>query len=212
MAVKHTLVLDFDAVDVHAMNERGVHIAIAKPAGIVAPNVVWLAIRPSLSSTITWDDTYGIFAADVPNRAGARIDIRAFVHPAIAQTLYPFLGAAFGDPVVARDVPRGHYDVRNASSFRAAFGLLQAADVDGALTLAPVNAAVVPARMRANFSAVEDVFVWLQADVSGGTAIAGIPPEAIRIRFAPNDTVKLFRYETAAAAFAERTPPRADGP
>jgi hypothetical protein len=200
------LVLEIDAADVCALAESGIAVVIARPAGLAAPNLAWLALPAAASCTITWEPKYGLYAAQVPGRAGAHIDVIASIHPVADRTLCRFAGGEFREAPPDPKIPRRHYDVENASPSPAAFGLLQRADVDGTAVLSPVNAVVVPSGHRADFTAVDDVFVWLQQDAAGSVAITGAPPGATKIAFGSNDAVRRYRFDLAASAFVPSVP------
>jgi hypothetical protein len=200
------LVLEIEAATVRALAESGIAMVIARPGGLAAPNLTWLALPAAASCTITWEPTYGLYAANVPGRAGARIDVIASIHPVTDQTLCRFAGGEFRQAAPGAKIPRRHYDVENASPSAAAFGLLQRADVDGMAVLSPVNAVVVPPRHRADFTAVDDVFVWLQQDAAGGVVIAGAPASATKIAFGPKDAVRHHRFDLSTSTFIPSAP------
>jgi hypothetical protein len=201
MPQEHTLVVEIDAAGLRALGAGEARLAIGKSVGSAPPSAAWLAWVPSGSNTIVWSETYGVFAARVPGASAAPLQLLASVHPAAERTIYPFLGDAFAEPSPAHDIPRRHYDVRNDAPFAAAFGLLQAATLNGAAVVAPVNAVVLPPGFIADFSAMAKLYVWAQRGPLAGAPVAHVPADAAVVEFAPGDAAKHYRYDSASAVF-----------
>jgi hypothetical protein len=208
MAQRFTLTLEIDRASVVAFRAAGARLALAKPAGTLPPNVVWLACDPAPRTTIVWDEVYGVYAAVVPPEPGAPIRILDARYPADDRALHPFSGDRFAAPVACERIPLSHYDVGNRAPFAATFGLLQAATVNDTRVRAPVNASTVAPRSGADFVAVTALYVWLGPPLETGSATAHVPAHASLVRFTPDDPIKSYRYDIAGSRF---TPvPRAD--
>jgi hypothetical protein len=201
MAQRFTLTLDLGDTSLAALLATGARLAVAKPAGVLAPNVIWLACDPVPRTTITWDEVYGVYSAMVPSHDGARIRILDARYPAADQTLHPFTGGSFGTPVSSERIPSNHYGVDNHTRCRAMFGLLQAASINGIVVRSPVNAATLRASSGADFVAVTKLYVWAGPPVETGSIVARIPPSATLVTFTPDEPTKAYRYGPASSGF-----------
>jgi hypothetical protein len=181
----------------------GTRLVLAKAALGHAPTVAWLAWDPARLNTVTWHETYGIYAADIPEHDGAPIRLRTSVYPARERSLYLYRDPAFGNPHPSERIPPGHVDVSNASASAAAFGLVQTATVNGDVVRAPVNAVVLPPAFTADFNAVTTVHVWAQAGVAGGTIVPDGQRNGRVIAFDAARPERRFRYDERTATFAE---------
>jgi hypothetical protein len=212
---QYTLVIELGAAGLRHSAERRLRVVVAKPSGASKPNVAWLAREPAERTTISWDDTYGLYAAVVPERDGLPLSVVAAVYPALDGAIHPFVGTAFGDPVSEGRIPRGHYDVRNDEDELAmTFGLLQTATVDGQRsTPVPLNAVNVPAGFTADFTAVTRVYVWAEADVGGGTVVSQMPPDATEVAFDAAHGARRCRYDVESGTFTvvdDASPPSSE--
>jgi hypothetical protein len=181
----------------------GTRLVVAKAAPGRPPTVAWLAWDPARVNTVTWHETYGIYAADIPEHDGAPVRLRTSVYPARERSLYLYRDPAFGEPHPSERIPPGHVDVSNASPSAAAFGLVQTATVNGGLVRAPVNAVVLPPAFTADFTAITTVHVWAQTGVAGGTIVPNAPRNARVIAFDPARPGRWFRYDERTATFNE---------
>jgi hypothetical protein len=201
MVQRFTLTLDIDRASVTAFRAGGARLAVAKPAGTLPPNVVWLTCDPAPRTTIVWDEVYGVYAALVPPRTGAPIRVFDARYPAADRALHPFLGDRFAVPAASERIPPGHYDIENRAPFTATFGLLQAATVNRARVRSPVNVSTVAPSSRADFVAVTTLYVWLGPLLETGSAAAHIPAQAALVPFTPEDSIRTYRYDLAGSRF-----------
>jgi hypothetical protein len=201
LAPTRTLVLELGEPDLRALIQCNSRVALAKASGSAPLNAIWLAWAPAAVTTVVWTETYGLYAGAIPQRSGASIRVVASVQPAAERASYAFLGHAFAPPVVAADLPRRHYEIRNVSRSPAAFGLLQAATIDGVLVTAPLNAVVLPPDVGADFAHFDTVYLWLQAGVFGATVAAHISQATTTIVYAAGERVKRYRYDARTSLF-----------
>jgi hypothetical protein len=202
MPQRFTLTLDIDAPSLSDLSSSGAQLAIAKPAGVLPPNVIWLTCELARCITITWDEIYGVYGALVPSHTGALIRILDTRYPITDRTVHPFLSnCCFAPPIVSVRIPSGHYDVDNRTPFTATFGLLQAATIDGANVRSPINAATLVPGSRADFVSVTALHVWVGQPVAAGSTTAGLPPNASFVAFTLHDPDKKLRYDPLTARF-----------
>ena len=210
MVTTFTLVLAIGDASLRSLTDAQSRIVIARPAGNAMPNVVWLAWSPAAATIVRWDETYGVFAAEVPATTGAALRILDTVHPAVDRRIYPFYGDTFGEPTDAPRVPRRHYDVRNASPVARSFGLLQDATIDGTPRRSPVNAVVLPPGFTADFTIGTKLYVWMQtADIAEWVA-PEVPDNAAVVMLEREHPAMAYRFDDESAAFvraaSEATP------
>lgn len=201
----HTCVVTIEVADpgLRFLARSGTRFVLAKSAVGRPPTVAWLAWDPARLNTITWHETYGIYAADIPEHDGAPIRLRTSVYPARERSLYLYRDPAFGHPHPSERIPPGHVDVSNASPSAAAFGLVQTATVNGGVVRAPVNAVVLPPAFTADFTAVATVHVWAQTGAAGGTIVPDRRRTGWAITFDAARPQRRLRYDERTATFAE---------
>jgi hypothetical protein len=203
MEQMYTLELSIAEPALARLEAAGWVIVVAKAAGGKAPNVAWLAARAKARTTIRWEERYGVFASETALRCGAEVDVRCLVYPAHDRHVYPYAGGRFGPPVYEAGVPHGHYDVRNDHRAAVTFGLLQSASIDSRPVLSPLNAVVLPADFRADFTAVPRLYVWAQPAAAARGILTEVPAGAATIEFDGARPAKSCRYDGDATAFVE---------
>ncbi len=196
-----TLVLEVDAADVRALLRQGARIVLARAKAGSVPNAVWLAFEPKPSTTVAWADAYGVYAGAVPERGGAPIRIIASREPAVARAAHAFLGQAFAPPAADSAIPRRRYEVRNAATVAVAFGLLQAATIDGTRVRAPLNVVVLPPGHTAEFANLGVAYAWVQAGIAGATTMVELPPAAVAVVQPGRGPMHRFRYDSTLSLF-----------
>jgi hypothetical protein len=201
MITTYTLLLAIGDASLRALTDARARLVIAKTAANRVPNVVWLVLSPKAATTVRWDETCGIFAAEAAAGNGNALRIIDSVHPAMDRRVYPFYGSAFGEPADAPRVPQRHYDVRNASPVTSSFGLLQDATVDGTSRRSPVNAVALPPGFIADFTLGSNLYLWVQAaDVAEGVA-PEVPDNATIVALEREHPAMAYRFDDETAAF-----------
>jgi hypothetical protein len=190
---RSALTIEIDPAYAGTFVESGLRIAVAKSAPDSRPNAVWLAWRPSPSNTVVWRECYEVYAARVPSRAGERI-VPVARHPAVGGASHPFLGSQFGAPVRAEHVYGRCFDVRNDAAMTAGFGLVQAAAINASHRAAPLNLVALPPGFSADFTSDAELHIWVACDVAGGTAVAVVPDDAIRIPLGERHARARYTY------------------
>jgi hypothetical protein len=199
MAESYSIAFEIDAPAIGAFSATGSRIVIARHGGDGRANVAWLAWTPSGSDTVSWGESYGLFAAGPALREGSGLRIAATLDAAQDRSVYPFSGGAFGAREQTPNVPLGHYDVRNESPGAMAFGLIQTATLNGAQRCSPLNAVVVAPQLSADFIALTSVSIWVQRDTESAS-IVRVPATAAVISFSA-DRRAGCRYDPKSAAF-----------
>jgi hypothetical protein len=203
VAQAFTLTLEFAEASLRLLAESKMHIVVAKAPAGGSPGVAWLGWEPAPLNTVTWEETYGVYAAEIPEHDGAAIRLTASVYPAQDRSVYRYRHAAFAEPRPSRRIPARHFDVSNDGTSSTAFGLLQAATINGELVRSPVNVVVVPRTFTADFAAVTTVHVWTQTAGAGGIVAPGRPRNDRVVVFGADRPARRFRYDDATASFVD---------
>lgn len=207
MTQVYALVIEIDDASLGVLSAAGAQLVVAKPAGNAAPSVAWLAWQPQPRNRLVFSETYGIYAAEIPARTGAPIEIRASVYPAADRTIYRFDGESFATEAVPR-LPARHYDVHNAAPFAAAAGLLQEATINGRAARGPLTAAILAPDVTADFTAVSKLYLWTRPHVNGGSIAPDVPNDAKIIVFDPDHSERSYRFDRTTGTFEPRTEER----
>ncbi len=200
MRQRYRLLIEADETGLRKLTDARKSFVVAKRTGNAIPNVVWLAWHPSIRNVITWDDSYGLYASEIPTSHGSVPQILDFVYPASDGVAYRFAGTMFASPHDRHGIPRGHYDVDNSAPFTATFGLVQTALLNGSLICSRLNAVALPSGLTADFSPGTTLYVWTDGGLHSGAVISRIPNDATEIDFSRVRTARC-RYEASAGLF-----------
>jgi hypothetical protein len=204
MPDRYILILEVDVPAVALMLASGRRLALAKhhPGG--SAQVAWIALEPTGSDTIAWEETYGLYAATSALATGRVIGITAALPRTIDRAVYPFVDGSFGAAVPDEHVPPGHRDVRNQAPVAVAFGLLQTAIVNGRPYTSPVNAVTVPADGTADFTGLTALSIWQQTGIESGS-ISTLPESCTTISFTPERRVVRCSFNSSQSRFVPST-------
>jgi hypothetical protein len=201
MTGAYRLEIEIDEADLAAFRDGEQQVVVAKSHGNARPNVAWLTWSPSARNVVTWDETYAVYAAEIPSSQGSVPRIVALVQPAQDALLYSFNGEAFAVHGDGPTILAGHYDVRNDAPFAASIGLAQAAVVNGAPVLSPLHGVVLPPTFTADFTGGSRVYVWADSGFASGAVIAAIPREAAVVAFGAEHNAARYRYDGMTKSF-----------
>ena len=195
MRRRYRLLIDIGDSDRRELAAGAQSLVIAKQTGNGDPNVAWLAWVPAARNVITWDDSFGLYASELPASHGSVPQILDFVYPARDGAAYPFAGAQFASPHDRARIPHAHYAVSNAAPFTATFGLVQSALLNGRLVCAALNAVALPPGLTADFSPGAKLYVWTEGVLESGAVVSGVPARATVIDFDRASTAAHYRYD-----------------
>lgn len=98
----------FTQQDLERIYSSGSNVVVAKPTGNANPNVAWVVYRPLITNTMTWEESYGIYAsnADVINGASLT-QMSQTPFPAVSGKTYGLSPSASSAPpaVAGRRMP-----------------------------------------------------------------------------------------------------------
>jgi hypothetical protein len=203
-----TLNLEIDPKSLQVLKDSGQRIILAKPVNDEdRPNVIWQSFDPFQTNDVTWDERFGLYAADADVINGARITKMSNLDLADEAAYYTFTaGASFTGPLGDRNVKSGQYGVLNAmpsnSYASLTFGLTQAATIGGVqITGQPINAAPVPATFFATFTPITTVYAWLESTLTSATVITNIVSKHTIVRYSGSTTVRSLVYDPQTGVF-----------
>lgn len=201
VATRSRLVLVLGDRESAALVRAERRIILAKATASGAPNVAWLVLEPAPRIVVEWRAVYGLYASETGVHAGAVLDVLCAILPARDRVVYPFALGGFRRARSDARIPHGHYDVWNAGTTAATFGLLQSARVNGRRVRGPVNAVVLPAEVgAADFKPADELLIWLDGSSSPGSVIDEVPADAAALSFrAERDAA--YRYDPDARRF-----------
>lgn len=205
MTNRFNLMIEVAPLRMRALSDGGLRVALAKSGSRGDASVVWLAWQPLLYNTVSWTESYGVFAAQTPGRAGELIIPVASRYPAINRAIHSFAGTRFLAAVRDAAVLPGRYDVRNDGKTTLAFGLLQAVTLNTSRLLTPVNLIALPPGCAADFRSQSEIYLWADAGAASATTTAGVPEHAIHIPLTSSITTMSCRYDDLFSVFLSRT-------
>lgn len=179
----YTLQLLISPTDLSTILQAGENIVLAKAFSDSPSNVAWVSCAPFQTNTISWDNSYGMYA--VVSMASGKIQPQSTTSIGIASGMYYNFGPTpvFTGPFSGENAPPpGSFRVFNlmppSNNPSFVFGLIQNVTANGvALNSSPTTAQVVPANQLATFTPLDTIYVWLQSGVAAG-AVLSIPPLA----------------------------------
>lgn len=204
---RYTLNLQIDSQSLSMMYAAGQRITLARSLANAPPNVTWIVFNPMQMNTVTWDDTYGLYASTTNIANGATIQQMSIVPPpARDAAIYPFQPSLiFGNPTPGGPPP-GSYAIQNAvppSSWpMLTFGLTQDATVNGVSTSPrPVSATPMMSQMVSTLTPTETITLWLQSSFGSSTVVTNILGPTTRVNYGGSVTSATLRYDPNRGVF-----------
>jgi hypothetical protein len=195
----YTLNIDIDSTDLQAIYAAGESVTIVKqsPTG---PSVAWVAFLPFEANTITWTDSYALYASNTGVQGGAVISQLSNV-AASPGLKYPFSNGNFGPGVPDSTLPPNTYETNNQMSAFSTltFGLAQSVQVNGtAQPNNPINAQTVPLNQTATFTPYDNITVFLQSQVQSSQVLTTVTSQNIQLSFGGATTTQTISYTAAS--------------
>ncbi len=146
----------------------------------ISTAVAWQVFQPIENNTVSWIESYSLYATTVPLNNGNVLTLDAVTAaPAIPGFIYTFSGG----PLQGAPGKDGMFNLSNEmGSGSYSFGLAQSATVNNQPTpLAPLNATPMLFNQTAQFTPPTTVAIFLSTCTSNGTVIPGISANALVI-------------------------------
>lgn len=197
----YELDIQFTASDTQQINNNKQKLTIVKEVGGTSGSmVVWLAISPYQSNTITWDENYGVYASTSLVEAGATIVKTSFVNPASSGVTYPFENGAF-DAAKGDLTDPNSYGIENDTTGVLTFGLAQSVTANGTpFDTNPLNAVSVLTSESAIFTPIEKLQVFLHAVYNNGVVISDVDSPALTVDLTGTTKV-IIHYDGTSGHF-----------
>ncbi|HEX6098128.1 MAG TPA: hypothetical protein VF432_17510 [Thermoanaerobaculia bacterium] len=195
----YSLNIDIDPAGLSAIYNSNQRVTLVKSVGSSPSNVAWISFEPFGSNTVTWTENYLIYGTVASVQAGAAIVMTSqTAGPAQEGLLYTFgdgqfSGAPGGTP--------GSYDVQNQQGNGISFGLAQLATINGAGTLAPLNAVEVNMDEGASFIPIETVSVYLTSLENNGVVISRVAGNALVVTLDSQNPSASLGFDDKTNAF-----------
>ncbi|AUG54182.1 hypothetical protein [Thalassospira marina] len=178
-----SLTLNIDAKDLGFINDAGQKVALARPVGNSAANVIWVTFDPFESNTIQWTEEYWIYASTTStNIKGSQIQQMSQVAPgpAITGAIYTLEPAAtFSTPIPNPTIGANTFAVQNEVPYDEhpvlTLGLSQSVTVNQRnLDRIPISATAVLATQQIQMTPGNSVYIWLESDFGSSTIITDL--------------------------------------
>lgn len=196
----YELIAQVDSEDVRLMNANNQKIVLVKEVGNTSgTQVAWVNFSPFENNQVTWEDVYGVYSSSTEVQNGATLLQTSTVNPASAGVYYPFKDGTFGSPT--GETGSNSYGIQNKYSRQFTFGMAQAVTANGnKFPVSPLNAVTVLSQQNAQFTPIEKVKIFVQANLNNGVIISQITSPALTIDLTNNPNQKV-RYDRKLGAF-----------
>lgn len=192
----YTLNIDIDSSDLNPIYNAGELITITKQTSSGSA-VAWVAFSPFENNTVTWTDSYALYASNTSIQAGAVISQMSNV-AATPGSLYPFANGAFGASSPDPTLPPNTYEISNGMPQfpQLTFGLAQGVQVNGTgFPNNPINAQPVPASQTATFTPYDTISVFLMSQVQTSQVLTTVVSKSIQLTFGGSTTSQTISYD-----------------
>eukprot|EP01132_Coremiostelium_polycephalum_P005732 gene5732-7129_t len=184
---------EFDQAGLASLSQAHQKVCIVKSVDDKVGNVVWLTFRPFQANTVTFTETYGLYASSQKIQQGTVLTRLSDVKVAQNGYSYPFNSSGFFDPASGR-VDKG-FGVKNNYGESLTFGLTQTANVNGSIVNSEINAAIVPNNLLSEFIPNLKVRVFVAANFDSGSIITSTISNGCDIDFT-DSTTQSVRYDS----------------
>lgn len=191
----YTLNIDFDTAElppIYAANEQ---VTIVKQSPDGKP-VAWVALVPFQNNTVSWKDSYALYAARKLMQPMEVISQLSNT-PASPGLQYPFAEGKFDRGTPDPGLPPNTYGTMNQMSEfpELTFGLAQDVQVNGtAQPNNPINAQIIPFNQTAQFTPLDKITVFLQSNVRSGMVLTTVTSQSIELSFGAATTSRTISY------------------
>jgi hypothetical protein len=195
----YSLNIDIDTTDLQTIYAANELVTIVKQSA-AGPLVAWVAFPPFEANTLTWTDSYALYASNTSVQGGAVINqlSNILAGPGLK---YPFLNGDFGTATPDGALPPNTYEtVNQMSAFpMLTFGLAQDIQLNGkAQPNRPINAQAVPLNQTATFTPFDNITVFLQSQVQSSMMLTTVTSQSIPLQFGGSTTSQTISYTAAS--------------
>ena len=149
--------------------------------------IAWLQFQPFENNTVTWTETYQIYASNTVLNTGTLIQQLSSTQVQLGW-VYKFERNTFNGSKSCDQLTT--YNLKNEQGTTFNFGLSQQAIVNGSQSaFAPLNATPVLNNQQATFSPLETVYIFLATYCGDGVVISRVPGQALALTLTPQTPV-----------------------
>jgi hypothetical protein len=200
---KYRLNINFEGVDLDTIYEARQRVVIVKHTAERKSNVAWISFKPLEHNTIDWETAFAIYASSGEVQGGATISkLSEIVGQRQINTI--FNNSYFNATEPDNTIGINSYEVTNQDKddYKLTFGLAQNVSVNGtAFINLPINAIVVPRGHSAVMTPVEEVDVFLEANIDSSTVLSRIDNKSISLSYTGNTTELNIKYDSVNGVF-----------
>lgn len=199
--LNYTLNIDLTSDQLKLIALAGQSITILKAPPGSGPQVSWVSFTPFAKNTVTWEESYALYASTTQLQAGAVITKMIDTDASEGEVLPLEASGTFG---TATPGSAGSFGVANEYSNESdlIFGLAQAVQVNGkASPNHPIGAQVVLYNQTAEFTPYETIRVFLSASTVTSQLVTHVAGEAISLKYGGDVPSYTITYDSDAGKF-----------
>lgn len=161
-----------------------------------------MAFKPWMTSTVTWQSSYAVYASDVEKINGAVITKMSNKMAEPKTRMYNFVeGGYFNDEAYSKGPQDMAYYITNICGEKETFGLAQTVKVRNAeYSLNPINAITMLNNDIGYFIPVEKVKIFLTANAQNGKVISVVQSETFTVDLTTKGTQTVI-YDRPSGKF-----------
>ncbi|GHJ43636.1 hypothetical protein Cs7R123_09780 [Catellatospora sp. TT07R-123] len=200
----YQLSIDFDSDGLTTLQAADQFVTIVKTIPR-SKSLSWITFSPMRSNTITWTESYSVYASTTQIQEGALIETMS-TQAAAAGSTYELFGGQFGLAAASADpntysVINGDINCKVNGVRMVTSGLYQSATVNGTPHQGAINAVAVPYLDTATFIPKEVVQVFASSYHDNGLVISKVQSSALEVDLTTK-TAQSLHYNAAINQFA----------
>lgn len=201
---QYTLNISFTNDQLQAIYATGANVILAKSVRNHDPSVAWQVFRPVVNNTVSWEESYGLYASLTPIQNGANIVYVANTPPgALTGRVYTIASAGYISGPGA-DGPPGNFVIANqyTGAPSMTLGLSQDATVNGVLFQDNMIYAYTAFQMMTLMILPDTaIYLWLQPQVRSRSIVTDIPAPVSKVEFANGQNEVSVQYNSGTGLF-----------
>jgi hypothetical protein len=214
MASEYNLIVNFTEEDLKYIEGTGKQVVLVKESDTsnhsmleqagqsFVEDVAWVTFSPWMTTKVTWQSSYAVYASDVEKMNGAIIEKMSSKQAEPRTRMYNFVsGGYFKDEDYNEGPQDMAYYITNISGEKETFGLAQSVKVRSTeYSLNPINAVTMLNNDIGYFIPVEKVKIFLTANASNGKVISVVQSDTFTVDLTKKGTQTVI-YDRASGKF-----------
>lgn len=201
---KYTLKALISPEMVKQFNQLKQKVIIVKETGGVYTDVAWVTFAPFEINTVTWEQTYGVYASCSEMAGNTKIEKSSYAKASEKQC-YTFNNGIFEPPVTDTSLADNMYEVRNHMLIpnQLTFGLAQDVVANGiSYEGNPINAVQILSNESATFTPHEKIRIFMQSNLDDGMVLTRIKSQALDLDFVKQANI-IIKYDPSVGGFVK---------